>query len=46
MKKLSDDLLIESYFKAIELKLSKEFILLIETEIKRRSLTEHIRVTS
>lgn len=46
MKKLADDLLIESYFKAIELKLSKDFILLIETEIKRRSLTDRIRITS
>ncbi|WKB36881.1 sporulation histidine kinase inhibitor Sda [Terrilactibacillus sp. S3-3] len=38
MEKLSDDLLIESYFKAMELKLSKEFIKLMEQEIKRRSL--------
>lgn len=46
MKKLSDELLIESYFKAIELKLSKEFIRLIESEIKRRSLTDRIKATS
>lgn len=46
MKKLSDDLLIESYFKAIELKLSSDFILLIESEIKRRSLTNRIKITS
>lgn len=46
MKKLSDDLLIESYFKAIELKLSKDFILLIESEIKCRSLTDRIKITS
>ncbi|MFC7393274.1 sporulation histidine kinase inhibitor Sda [Scopulibacillus cellulosilyticus] len=38
MEKLSDDLLIESYFKAKELELSKEFIHLIEEEIHRRSL--------
>lgn len=38
MEKLSDDLLIESYFKARELKLSKEFIKLMEQEIKRRAL--------
>ncbi|MBM4762370.1 sporulation histidine kinase inhibitor Sda [Bacillus sp. B15-48] len=46
MRKLSDELLIESYFKAKELNLSKEFIRLIETEIKRRSLTQKIRVSS
>jgi len=38
MQKLSDDLLIESYFKARNLKLSKDFIRLIEREIERRSL--------
>ncbi len=43
MKKLSDDLLIESYFKAIKLKLSPDFIHLIETEILRRSLGHRIR---
>lgn len=46
MHKLSDELLIKSYFKAIELKLSKEFIRLIESEIKRRSLTDRIKATS
>lgn len=46
MKKLSDELLIESYFKALNLKLGKEFILLIETEIKRRSLHHKIKVSS
>ncbi|WP_449538385.1 sporulation histidine kinase inhibitor Sda [Ferdinandcohnia sp. Marseille-Q9671] len=43
MKKLSDDLLIESYFKAKKLKLSPDFIHLIETEILRRSLGHRIR---
>ncbi|WP_182501615.1 sporulation histidine kinase inhibitor Sda [Peribacillus huizhouensis] len=43
MNKLSDDLLIEAYFKAIKLKLSSDFINLIETEIQRRSLTDKIR---
>ncbi|WP_033828349.1 sporulation histidine kinase inhibitor Sda [Bacillus andreraoultii] len=38
MENLSDQLLIESYYKAIELKLSPEFIHLIEKEIERRSL--------
>jgi|GEM_PF-774980 len=36
MQHLSDDLLLESYLKAKELKLSKDFISLIENEIKRR----------
>ncbi|THE15384.1 sporulation histidine kinase inhibitor Sda [Bacillus timonensis] len=43
MKKLSDDLLIESYFKAIKLNLSPDFIHLMETEINRRSLGHRIR---
>ncbi|RBP94060.1 developmental checkpoint coupling sporulation initiation to replication initiation [Cytobacillus firmus] len=46
MRKLSDDLLIESYYKAKELQLSKDFIRLIETEIHRRSLSNSIKVTS
>lgn len=44
MNKLSDDLLIESYVKAQKLKLSIEFISLIEIEIRRRSLTHKINV--
>lgn len=46
MYKLSDELLIESYYKAKELKLSAEFVKLIEKEIERRSLTHKIKVTS
>lgn len=46
MRKLSDELLIESYYKAKELRLSKDFIRLIETEIHRRSLSNRIKVTS
>ncbi|MBT2702198.1 sporulation histidine kinase inhibitor Sda [Chryseobacterium sp. ISL-80] len=46
MRKLSDELLIESYFKARELNLSYEFIRLIETEIHRRSLSNRIKVSS
>ncbi|MBM7660756.1 developmental checkpoint coupling sporulation initiation to replication initiation [Bacillus mesophilus] len=46
MKKLSDELLIESYYKARELSLSPEFINLIESEIKRRSLTHKIKISS
>ncbi|MTT32478.1 sporulation histidine kinase inhibitor Sda [Terrilactibacillus sp. BCM23-1] len=43
MEKLSDDLLIESYWKAIELELSAEFIKLIELEIQRRSIEQKIK---
>ncbi|MCA0986123.1 sporulation histidine kinase inhibitor Sda [Guptibacillus algicola] len=42
MEKLSDDLLIESYVKARELKLSSDFIKLIQKEIERRSLNEKV----
>ncbi|MCH1625014.1 sporulation histidine kinase inhibitor Sda [Ferdinandcohnia quinoae] len=46
MKKLSDELLIESYFKAKKLNLSPDFIQLIETEIERRSLGQRIKFIS
>jgi developmental checkpoint coupling sporulation initiation to replication initiation len=46
MRKLSDELLIESYFKAQELNLSPDFILLIESEIHRRSLFNKVRRSS
>ncbi|MBB5324788.1 developmental checkpoint coupling sporulation initiation to replication initiation [Anoxybacillus tepidamans] len=46
MKYLSDDLLIESYYKAVELKLNPEFIELIEREIFRRSLGHKIKLSS
>lgn len=46
MRKLSDELLVESYYKAIELKLSLDFIRLIETEIHRRSLTHKMKISS
>lgn len=46
MRKLSDELLIESYHKARELNLSPDFIRLIETEIHRRSLSNKIKVSS
>ncbi|MDQ7864095.1 sporulation histidine kinase inhibitor Sda [Peribacillus frigoritolerans] len=42
MQKLSDDLLLESYFKAQNLKLSTDFIRLIETEIHPK-IPEHIK---
>ena len=39
MSKMSDDLLIESYLTAKKLKLSPEFLELLESEIARRSLS-------
>lgn len=45
LRKLSDELLIESYFKAKELKLSPDFILLIEGEIHRRSLSNRLKIS-
>ncbi|MGN1400322.1 MAG: sporulation histidine kinase inhibitor Sda [Bacillus sp. (in: firmicutes)] len=43
MNRLSDDLLIESYHKAKQLNLSKDFIHLIESELHRRSLTSVVK---
>ncbi len=42
MENLSDELLIESYYRAKELHLSQDFIALIEEELNRRSLNEQI----
>ena len=38
MRKLSDELLIETYHKAKELDLSPDFISLLEKELQRRSI--------
>lgn len=38
MEYLSDELLIESYHRAQELKLNPDFLLLIENEIHKRNL--------
>jgi developmental checkpoint coupling sporulation initiation to replication initiation len=46
LRKLSDELLIESYYKARELNLCPEFIQLIETEIHRRSLFNKMKISS
>jgi len=43
MKKITDQLLIESYFKEIELDLDKDFILVLEEELKRRGLSLIVR---
>lgn len=46
MENLSDELLLEAYFKAVELKLSPDFIEIIVSEIANRSLTDKIKLTS
>ncbi|GAA3409063.1 sporulation histidine kinase inhibitor Sda [Paenibacillus hodogayensis] len=38
MKSLSNEALIDSYYKAIDLKLDREFVTLLLVEIKRRKL--------
>jgi developmental checkpoint coupling sporulation initiation to replication initiation len=45
MRILSDQMLLDSYEKAIELKLSREFISLIEQEIDRRKLNVHLKIS-
>lgn len=46
MYKLNDELLLESYKKALGLQLDPAFIYLIEKEIKRRGLEYYIKKTS
>lgn len=46
MRRLSDNLLIESYSKAKKLKLSPDFIHLIEKEIERRLLNKKFKISS
>ncbi|TMV44919.1 sporulation histidine kinase inhibitor Sda [Paenibacillus mesophilus] len=38
MKTLSNEALLDSYYKAIDLKLDREFVTLLLAEIKRRKL--------
>lgn len=38
MKLISNDILVDSYFKAIDLKLEEEFVALLLEEIKRRQI--------
>ncbi|TXL68042.1 sporulation histidine kinase inhibitor Sda [Cerasibacillus terrae] len=45
MKRLSDELLLESYKKAKELNLDTDFILLIKKEIYRRNLSNKIKIS-
>ena len=46
MSKLTDHFLIESYFKALELKLSADFIQLLENEIQRRTSMNLLKLSS
>nr|WP_307324380.1 sporulation histidine kinase inhibitor Sda [Evansella vedderi] len=46
MRYLSDALLLETYEKAQELKLSEEFISLIQQEIERRAIKDKRSMTS
>ncbi|MBP3951341.1 sporulation histidine kinase inhibitor Sda [Bacillus suaedae] len=46
MKNLSDELLIETYYKAVELNLNYDFIELIRVEIAKRSLSDKIKISS
>jgi len=45
MRSLTDESLIETYFKAIDLQLEDEFIKLLEQEIERRNLALDPSVT-
>ncbi|WHY58341.1 sporulation histidine kinase inhibitor Sda [Peribacillus simplex] len=44
MKKLNDQLLIDSYHKAIKLDLEKKLILVLEEELKRRGLPLNVQI--
>ena len=46
MKNMPDELLIEAYFKAIKINLEPDFIYLLEAEIRRRSLSHKIKISS
>ncbi|PKR79064.1 sporulation histidine kinase inhibitor Sda [Halalkalibacillus sediminis] len=46
MEQLSNQLLIESYGKAKDLKLNRDFIKLIEDELKKRGLQEQFKKLS
>ncbi len=46
MRKLSDELLIETYYKAKKLDLSLDFIILLEKELQRRSIYPKTTISS
>lgn len=39
MRELSNECLLETYYKALDLQLETDFIMLLEQEIERRNLT-------
>ncbi|GGE56601.1 hypothetical protein GCM10011391_39390 [Pullulanibacillus camelliae] len=43
MQSLSDEVLIESYYKAIQMNLDTDFISLLKSEIDRRRLKDQIK---
>lgn len=46
MKKMPDNLLIETYYKAKELNLCLDFVLLLENEIRRRFPANTLKLSS
>ncbi|MFB4212265.1 sporulation histidine kinase inhibitor Sda [Shouchella sp. JSM 1781072] len=42
LQKLSDDLLLETYNRAIDLSLNADFISILKQELQRRGLLKHI----
>ncbi|AIC94023.1 MULTISPECIES: sporulation histidine kinase inhibitor Sda [Shouchella] len=46
MEQLSDELLIETYRKALDLNLNQDFIDLIYKELYKRSLHDRVKLTS
>jgi len=46
MYNMPDELLIESYFRAVNLKLNPDFIQQLETEIRRRSILRKLKKPS
>ncbi|KMK75919.1 sporulation histidine kinase inhibitor Sda [Alkalihalobacillus pseudalcaliphilus] len=46
MQNLSDELLIETYHKAVELNLNHDFIELIKHELHNRALLDKIKLSS
>ncbi|HEX6922583.1 MAG TPA: sporulation histidine kinase inhibitor Sda [Bacillales bacterium] len=45
MENLSDRLLMEAYFRALELELAKEFVFMIREEMDRRSLGDSFQLS-
>ncbi|GAB3051353.1 sporulation histidine kinase inhibitor Sda [Virgibacillus ainsalahensis] len=45
MEKLTDELLMEAYQKALDMHVDKDFILLLEKELSRRKLSRRVEQT-